>query len=134
MKKIDKTKKCRVYFNLHKKVFSVQQKNEKGNWIVVDHTPFIELIKVVFKVSEAGRQRVLKERRKNVHAFVEGFLASESDWLKCMDKKEVSYNPYKAGSFMSGKKAVQGARFATLIVDKVEKKGKIKAEALDFSS
>ncbi len=31
----------------------------------------------IFVVNEAGRQRVLKQKRKNVHAFVAGYLASD---------------------------------------------------------
>ncbi len=64
------------------------------------------LTNVVFKVSEAGRQRVLKEGRKNVHAFVVG------DWTGPkgaygMDKNDhnlpvrVAYNPYVAGHFLA---------------------------------
>jgi hypothetical protein len=53
---------------------------------------------VVFKVSEAGRRRVLRTRRKNVHAFAEGILTWGSlpmgvQWVG------VSYNPYLGPTF-----------------------------------
>ena len=59
-------KKIRVYYNFRKKLFSVQEKIN-GSWKVVEHTKEIFLRNATFKVSEAGRQRVLKQKRKNVH-------------------------------------------------------------------
>lgn len=92
-------KKVRVYFNLHKHLFSIQEKGEKG-WRVVRHAENITLYNVAFKVSEAGRQRVLKEKKKNVHAFVEGYVSSSS--FDCKNPVVIKYNPYRAGSFTSG--------------------------------
>ena len=86
--------RLRVYLNLHKMCLSVQGKRN-GNWKVIAHVDEISLSDVKFKVSEAGRQRVIREKRKNVHAFVEGFLSEEV--LDCA--QTVSYNPYKAGHF-----------------------------------
>jgi hypothetical protein len=63
--------KVRVYFNLHKKMLSVQEKIN-GSWKVVDHVEQIWLGNAKFKVSEVGRQRVIKNKRKNVHAYIEG--------------------------------------------------------------
>jgi len=92
--------KFRIYFNLRKKCFSVQKKSEKGNWIVCEHRNEIALRNVNFKVSEAGRQRVLKEKVKNVHAFVEGEI--ERDFA-CPPRRfhEIHYNPYKFDSFFT---------------------------------
>jgi len=88
---IDKSKPVKVYWNLHRKCYSVQQ-----NGLVVGHTERIYLRDVTFKVSEAGRQRVLKERKKNVHAFVTGYL--DNGDVRFRDVKIV-YNPYKYDSF-----------------------------------
>jgi hypothetical protein len=44
---------------------------------VVDIVDGAVLSEVVFLVSEAGRQRVLRDRVKNVHAFVEGQLVKK---------------------------------------------------------
>lgn len=65
--------KVKVYFNLHKHCFSVVSL-EKGDSYgkVVAHVSEIMLSEVKFKVSEAGRQRVLREKRKNVHAYCVG--------------------------------------------------------------
>ena len=84
---------------MHKRLFSVQEK-VNGQWKVVGHTDDITLYNVTFKVSEAGRQRVLREKKKNVHAFVEGTLSPSP--LKCDNPLTIRYNPYKSGSFTSG--------------------------------
>jgi len=84
--------KCRVYYNLHKKCLSVQTKTEDG-WRVTSHAACVAMKNVQFKVSEAGRQRVLKEQKKNVHAFIEGDLAFNS--LNNTPKTLVRYNPYR---------------------------------------
>ena len=67
------------------------------------HVHFLCLKNVTFKVSEAGRQRVLKQKKKNVHAFVEGTVC---DWssLKKIPSTEVTYNPY----FAIGKFHIKG--------------------------
>lgn len=59
-----------------------------------------------FVVREGGRQRVLKEKRKNVHAFVVGTLTDERGAFG-IDAQgpdlpvRISYNPYKAGYFLT---------------------------------
>jgi hypothetical protein len=58
-----------------------------------------------FKVSEAGRQRVLREKRKNVHAGVTGTWINADRVESCyeflsMVGRQVSYNPYKYDSFI----------------------------------
>jgi hypothetical protein len=82
-----------VYFNLHKKIFSVK---DVKTGLVVAHTESINLTDCTFKVSEAGRQRVLKEQRKNVHAGVVGHYEPESKWFDT----QATYNPYKYNSFV----------------------------------
>ena len=96
--------KHKVYFNLHKKCLSVQYKGK-----VIDHAKSICLKDVEFKVSQAGRARVLREKRKNVHAFVVGdvslnrppmyYLRKYSDKYTEFERR-VTYNPYKYNSFV----------------------------------
>jgi hypothetical protein len=107
-----------VYFNLHKRVFSVKALEGKDKGRVIGHRTMLAIDSPTFKVSEAGRQRVIREKRKNVHAGVVGFLTSPYDWTK----EEVSwtpvlYNPYVFSSFvtMLGK-PVHNARFARLAI------------------
>lgn len=82
----------KVYYNLRKKMFSVQHNGRVVGWM-----DRLMLLNAKFKVSEAGRQRVLKERRKNVHAFVCGELMEYSPPDSCRD---VIYNPYIFKSFV----------------------------------
>jgi len=87
----------RVYFNLHKRCLSVQNKVD-GVWKVVRHAQQVILTDAEFKVSEAGRQRVLKEQRKNVHAVVLG-NEIQTDQLEFIGT-HVYYNPYRAATFV----------------------------------
>ena len=91
-----------VYFNLHKRVFSVKalEGSEKGR--VIGHRTSLAIYSPTFKVSEAGRQRVVRERRKNVHAGVVGFLTAPYDWTKeLVEWTPVLYNPYVFSSFVT---------------------------------
>jgi hypothetical protein len=111
-----------VYFNLHRKVFSVKALEGPMKGRVVAHLHDVLLADATFKVSEAGRQRVLRERRKNVHAGVKG------DWLEGNDKTHsfviingaaAVYNPYKYASFVHlyGEHPVTAAHLVALAVD-----------------
>lgn len=84
--------KVKVYFNITKKTFSIQH-----NGKVIGHADQIALKNVEFKVSEKGRQRVLKEKRKNVHAYVVGEI-SDFQLIK-VQGVGVTYNPYKFPNF-----------------------------------
>jgi len=112
-------KQIQVYYNFRKKLFSVQEKIE-GKWKVVEHTNEIFIRNATFKVSEAGRQRVLKEKRKNVHAKIVGerfpFIPKSFVY-----RDEVSYNPYKGPNFMvvSEQKPLDWAKYVTIINGKV---------------
>lgn len=84
-----------VYYNLHKDCWSVKALEGKRAGYVVAHRTKLQLRDATFKVSEAGRQRVLAEKRKNVHAGVVGqWEPHEREY-----DAEVSYNPYKYQHF-----------------------------------
>lgn len=96
-----------VYFNLHKSVWSIKRGGR-----VREHAAEVMVLPldgkpVRFVVSEPGRQRVLREKRKNVHAYVRGnaYLANgmatcNFDELFPLDRiVQVSYNPYRGGKF-----------------------------------
>jgi len=105
-----------VYFNLHKRVFSVKalEGAEKGR--VIGHRTSLAIYSPVFKVSEAGRQRVVREKRKNVHAGVVGFLTAPYDWTKeLVEWTPVLYNPYVFSSFVTPRgKPVHKSQFARM--------------------
>lgn len=87
--------RVRVYRNLTKGCWSVM--NPKTG-LVIDHADRLILQDCTFKVREGGRQRVLREKRKNVHAFVEG--EAVDDFPKVYDQLvKIGYNPYLAGTF-----------------------------------
>ena len=86
----------RCYFNLHKKKISVQKK-VNGVWKVIRHADSIALDSVTFRVSQAGRERVLKSKRKNVHAYIVGTEIKEFANDKSL--VQVKYNPYLNNCF-----------------------------------
>ena len=61
--------KVQVYRNLHNGLISIQ---DLSTGLVLGHAYAIDLRWADFIVREAGRQQVIKEKRKNVHAFVRG--------------------------------------------------------------
>ena len=88
----------KVYFNLHKRCLSIQEK-VNGAWRVARYAEQCIVKNAKFKVSEAGRQRVLKEQRKNVHAVIVGEELNQITYSK-VPKASVTYNPYKAKTFV----------------------------------
>jgi len=88
----------KVYYNRHKRCLSIQEKVD-GAWRVVRHAEQCIVKNAKFKVSEAGRQRVLKEQRKNVHAVILGENLGQIAYSS-VPKASVSYNPYKAKTFV----------------------------------
>jgi len=99
--------KVKVYFNLHKKLFSIQHKG-----LVIAHKTELVLHNAEFRVSEAGRQRVLREKRKNVHAFIVGELADY--YAPEGETEDVTYNPYLYDSFVN-KKSLTAVRKAGIV-------------------
>jgi hypothetical protein len=89
-----------VYYNLHKHTFSVQK-----NGIVVFHADYLKLKDVEFRVRVGGKEKVRKEKSKNVHAFVIGILEDFCEY-PCEEMPEepvgeiITYNPYLYDSFV----------------------------------
>jgi len=89
--------KVAVYYNLHKHTFSLQSRNKEDYGKVIGHTEHVILKNANYVVRKGGRDKVLQEKKKNVHAFVIGELVEAIDTR--MLERKVSYNPYKAKSF-----------------------------------
>lgn len=90
---------------------------------VIAHRDQALLFDAKFKVSEAGRQRVLKEKRKNVHAGVVGdWIDSSSDYVTidavAINGSAITYNPYKYSTFVHlyGEHPIGLARLVALTV------------------
>ena len=92
-----------VYFNLHRRVWSVRHRKTKT---VLAHAPSLVLHNCTFHVQQGGRQRVLRERRKNVHAWIRGTLVDRvPDSVivsRYMPHPTARYNPYKMDQFCYG--------------------------------
>jgi hypothetical protein len=99
--------KIEVYRNLHKKCFSVRHKGKVVGYL--QDSEQLSLTNVKFVVQPAGRAKVLRENKKNVHAFVRGEytgfinnLIEEMNFgpFHDLDFSNVSYNPYKSDKFI----------------------------------
>jgi len=95
----------KVYRNLRKNTFSVLSTTAPDRGRLIGHADVVVLANVTFKVSQAGRQRVLKDKQKNVHAYVVGLLQYTAQDLDLLDSlegfvQEVTYNPYKHTTFV----------------------------------
>lgn len=95
---ISLNQKVKVYRNLHKPgvVYSIA---DARTGLVLGYSESVLLSGVAFKVSEAGRQRVLKTGVKTVHAFVCGSYEGTAPARVAM-QDAVGYNPRKYSSFV----------------------------------
>lgn len=84
-----------IYYNLRKKTWSIRQKG-----LVVGYSDVIQLRNVTPKVSEAGRQRVLRRQRKDIHAGLVGEIEQRSLPADDPTLIEITYNPYKYATFV----------------------------------
>jgi hypothetical protein len=120
MKNISRTpplgEKVMAYRNLHKGCWSVKS-IRTGR--VLAHLDEVFIADALFKVSEAGRQRVLRERSKNVHAGVVGVVSLPPEKEKVGNFVRVRYNPYRFANFFTaeGEAPVYRAPFVHLDTD-----------------
>lgn len=78
-----------VYRNLKNNKFSVRVKG-----VVVGYVDEIKLENVKTKVGKAGRDRVLRESQKNVHAFICGTVIEDFN-IEDQTLDQLFYNPYE---------------------------------------
>jgi len=109
-----KLAKYKIYYNLHKKCLSLMFRGK-----VIRHATEFALKNVDFRVSKKGRERVLKHKRKNVHAFVCGEM--DEGWPVDQMEQQVIYNPYKYKSFVhaDSKRPIYHANYAFVIDKKI---------------
>ena len=97
-----------IYRNLQKNCLSIQSRERENYGKIIGYCKSIFLKRPKFIVREKGRLRVLKEGRKNVHAFVVGRCPDLKLWSwQDRDIKmggnpttKVFYNPYKYSTFV----------------------------------
>jgi hypothetical protein len=119
--KIDESRKVFIYKNLHKDCWSLKQ-----DGLVKAHTTDLCLFDCSFRVNVKGRARVLKERRKNVHAGISGYI--DLPWVmdalasrKKSNIKLAKYDPYKYSTFIDNdKKPVFWSSAVRMTKNKVE--------------
>lgn len=114
-----------VYFNLRKQCWSVKALQGPNRGKVIAHCTELTMIDCTFKVSEAGRQRVLRNKVKNVHAGVVGMVASyvtDTTWGRL---DQVTYNPYRYSTFVTKRdeQPVYSARAVFLVGRSVYARG-----------
>jgi len=120
--------KVEVYFNLHRKVWSVRALEGRNKGRVIVHAERVILRDAKFVVQQAGRDKVVREQRKNIHAFVRGELEAVKggeatrcvpSWMhplleECWTRddgryarqgaehgRKVTYNPYRENTFVT---------------------------------
>ncbi len=94
-----------IYRNLHTKGFSIKYRGK-----VVDRGNCFFGENVTFKVSELGRQRVITDTQKNVHAYAVCDKYYHAGAVQTgSDDKIISYNPYKVGNFIYNGKKIETA-------------------------
>jgi hypothetical protein len=108
--------RVQVYWNLHSKTWSIRDAKTRR---VVGHADTLELTNCKFKVSEAGRQRVIREKRKHVHAWIEGELHDKREVpLNWPGTKQVRYDPYRMSTFVCECEAVYEALYVRMNSDR----------------
>ena len=98
---------CDVYWNSHRECFSIRSRGSppsgftphpKGR-VFYNTGPFL-LVNPVFRVSEKGRQRVLRTGKKTVHATIRGLPRVQPGLTLPPLARRVRYNPFKNEQFV----------------------------------
>lgn len=90
---------CNLNFrDIKKDPISIKVNLPKQGWLVVAHAPRVYLRNVKFIVSEASRQRAIKEGTRNVHAHAEGILVRELEGG--VPETRARYNPFVTPTFV----------------------------------
>lgn len=108
-----------VYCNIRSRLLSIKALEGEHKGLVVAHVEQVRLKGVEFRVSQAGRQRVLRTKRKSVHAGAVGVV--EALWgaeirrdldnrtikglavgkpFMPIDGVPIKYNPYENATFV----------------------------------
>ncbi|WP_444980697.1 hypothetical protein [Planobispora rosea] len=101
-----------VHVNLHKGTFSVSDPRTRR---VLHNATTVTLEAVTFIIHESTRQRVLRDRRRQVHAWAKGTLVTvDADPAPDVSGMvPVRYNPYRGGHFTADGRPLAGAQRIT---------------------
>jgi hypothetical protein len=89
--------KVKVYRNLHKATWSLMATDGPQKGRVIGYADEVLVVDPVLTVSEASRQRAIREQARNVHAFVIGTVQATTALQGPLQR--VRYNPFRAGCF-----------------------------------
>ena len=101
--KLNHGDRIEVYRNLHNDTFSIRRNGKVVKHLANWQRIFLKDVK--FAVQPAGREKVRREGKKNVHAFIRGTYLAPSTFphttseftAKCTEW--VTYNPYQNDHF-----------------------------------
>ena len=114
---IDAAKPVRVFRNWKRGCYNIMQGGQ-----VVATARQVRLADVEFRVREPGRQRMLRLRRRNVHAYAIGRLLDhvhpgEARRLDALGGRTVFYDPYRFSTFVDGESYLPVRRARTVQLD-----------------
>lgn len=108
------------YRNLNRpNSFSIKQRQGCFKGLVSGYARALVIANPTFVVGEKARQRILREKVKNVHSYVRGsfITAFDSDLLPAESAKlkRVTYSPYLCGQFVELERDANGAAIQSTI-------------------
>ena len=101
--KLNHGDRIEVYRNLHNDTFSIRRNGKVVKHLANWQSIFLKDVK--FAVQPAGREKVRREGKKNVHAFIRGTYLAPSTFphttseFKAKCTEWVTYNPYQNDHF-----------------------------------
>ena len=122
-------KPFRIYRNLTAKgiVYSVQSYHKGKGYRVMFHVNVSDITLMMYgitsKVYEAGRQRVVREKKKYVHAYIQADMLWTYPGTATAAIHKVSFNPYKVSKFYVGDGENVYGNFASAKLGYITKNG-----------
>jgi len=101
--KLNHGDRVEIYRNLHNDTFSIRRNGKVVKHLANWQRIFLKDVK--FAVQPAGREKVRREGKKNVHAFIRGTYLAPSTFphttseFKAKCTEWVTYNPYQNDHF-----------------------------------
>ena len=101
--KLNHGDRVEIYRNLHNDTFSIRRNGKVVKHLANWQSIFLKDVK--FAVQPAGREKVRREGKKNVHAFIRGTYLAPSTFphttseFKAKCTEWVTYNPYQDDHF-----------------------------------
>lgn len=95
-RQVEEGQRVRVYRNLHNGLFSIKDRKTHR---VLGYANNLLLTDVTFIISKSGQERARREKKRNVHAYAEGYYMGEMS-VERVSLCPLTYNPFKHDTFM----------------------------------